>query len=122
MSTKSAKKIMFISRQPPYGQSTAKECLDALLAASAYEQDISLLFLGDGVFQLKKGQQPGTGQKNLAAMLPVLAMYDIDNIYLQGSALIERGLTAEDLAIDCEALNANEICTLMEQQDQLLSF
>jgi len=117
------KKILFISRKAPYGCAMAKECLDALLAASAYEQDLGLLFMGDGVFQLKKEQQPEAGrQKNISATLPVLSMYDIKDIYLQASALAERGLTADDLVIPVKALNNNEICELMGQQDQLLSF
>ena len=120
---KTAKKLLFISRKAPYGCATAKECLDALLAASAYEQDIGLLFMGDGVFQLKKGQQPEPGrQKNISATLPVLPMYDIEDIYLQASALVERGLTADDLVMPVKALNSDEIRDLMAQQDQLLSF
>jgi tRNA 2-thiouridine synthesizing protein C len=120
---KTAKKLLFISRKAPYGCATAKECLDALLAASAYEQDLGLLFMGDGVFQLKKEQQPEAGrQKNISATLPVLSMYDIKDIYLQASALAERGLTADDLVIPVKALNNNDIRELMEQQDQLLSF
>lgn len=117
------KKILFISRQAPYGRATAKECLDAILAASAYEQDISLLFLDDGVFQLKKNQHSADSQqKNLSKILPVLAMYDIEKVYLQASALEERGLTQSDLVIEATALNTHEIQQLMTQQDHLLSF
>ena len=118
-----AKKLLFISRKAPYGCATAKECLDAILAASAYDQDLGLLFMGDGVFQLKKEQQPEQRQqKNISATLPVLPMYDIEDIYLQASALAERGLTADDLVMPVKALNNNEIRDLMAQQDQLLSF
>lgn len=119
----SAKKILFISRQAPYGRSTAKECLDAILAASAYEQALSLLFLGDGIFQLKKHQEMGEQQqKNFANILPVLGMYDINKIYTQKSALEERGLQQEDLVVQTTPLSNEAIQTLMEQQDQLLSF
>ena len=118
-----AKKLLFISRKAPYGCAAAKECLDALLAASAYQQDIGLLFMGDGVFQLKKDQQPESGrQKNISATLSVLPMYDVEDIYLQASALAERGLTVKDLVMPVKALNNNEIHELMAQQDQLLSF
>lgn len=120
---KVTKKILFISRQAPYGQSNAKECLDAILAASAYEQDISLLFMSDGVFQLKKHQDTGESQqKNLANIFPVLGLYDIDKIYTQDSALKERGLQQDDLVVTTTPLNNEAIQTLMEQQDQLLSF
>jgi tRNA 2-thiouridine synthesizing protein C len=82
------KKILFISRHPPYSSSTAREALDALLAASAYDQDLSLLFMDDGVFQLLKEQDSSMlEQKNIAAILPVLSVYDIDNIYIQDQLL-----------------------------------
>lgn len=117
------KNILFITRQPPYGRATAREALDALLAASAYDQKLGLLFLGDGIFQLLKEQQPIAGrQKNLAATLPALPMYDINNIYVQGSAMTDRGLTEDQLAIEVQTLSDTEISQLMEQQDQLLSF
>lgn len=120
---RSPKKILFISRQAPYGQSAAKECLDAILAASAYEQDLSLLFMGDGIFQLKKNQDTGASQqKNLANIFPVLGLYDIDKIYIQESALKDRDLQQDDLVVTTTALNNKAIRTLMEQQDQLLSF
>jgi len=115
--------ILFISRKSPYGKSTAKESLDAILAASSYEQNLSLLFLGDGVFQLKSGQNPDKQrQKNISATLPALSMYDINNIYVQASALTERGLNESDMVISAELLSNAEITQLMEQQDQLLSF
>lgn len=116
-------KILFISRKAPYGTSTAKEALDALLAASAYDQDLSLLFLGDGIFQLKKDQQlDNTRQKNISNIFPVLEMYDIENIFVQASALKERGLSENDLAIKTKALDDTAIATLMAQQKTLLSF
>lgn len=61
-------------------------------------------------------------QKNFANILPVLGMYDIDKIYTQKSALEERGLQQEDLVVQTTPLSNEAIQTLMEQQDQLLSF
>jgi len=117
------KKILFVNRQAPFGRSYAKESLDALLAASAYDQDISVLFSGDGVFQLVKEQQAkNIEQKNIASTLPALEMYDITKIFVQASALSERSLTAEQLAIEAKPLNDIEISTLTQTQDSILSF
>ena len=46
------KKLLFVLRQAPYGSTLAKDALDAILATSAYEQDLSIAFIDDGVFQL----------------------------------------------------------------------
>ena len=117
------KKILFINRQAPYGSSIAKESLDAVLTASAYGQDISVLFMGDGVFQLLKGQNTEKlACKNLSATLPVLPMYDIEKLYVQASALSARNLSVDDLIMPVEPLNEQQITSLMDQQNKLLSF
>jgi len=117
------KKILFVNRQAPFGRSYAKESLDALLAASAYDQDISVLFSGDGVFQLIKDQQAKSiEQKNIASTLPALEMYDITKVFVQASALSARGLTTGQLAITAKPLNEAEISALANTQDSILSF
>lgn len=117
------KKILFNNQQAPFGRSHAKESLDALLAGSAYDQDISVLFSGDGVFQLLEGQQANEiEQKSISATLPALEMYDITNVFAQASALDARGLKHEQLAIDVRLLSDDEIGALTQSQDCILSF
>lgn len=119
-----SKKLLFISRHAPYGSSIAKEALDAALAASVYDQDLSLLFMDDGVFQLLQHQEPfAIAQKSFAAMLPVLPLYGIDNIYVHQESLKLRGITTDELVL--EQVKLIDSCTvgkLMAEQDQLLSF
>ena len=118
------KKILFISRHAPYGSSLAKDCIDALLAASAYNQILSLLFLDDGVFQLlKKQEAKEIQQKNFSSMLPALELYDIERIYVLKDDLTSRGITPEDFScINIKLLSHQEVQELIQQQDQLLSF
>ncbi|TQV73459.1 sulfurtransferase complex subunit TusC [Exilibacterium tricleocarpae] len=117
------KKIMVINTHAPYGKATARESLDAVLAASAYDQDLSLLFLGDAVFQLLQQQDTAALEaKSLSTALPVLPLYDVTAIYAQQSALDARGLTRADLVLDVECLENHQITALMDSQDILLSF
>lgn len=118
------KKILFISRHSPYGNSKAREALDALLAASAYDQDLSILFMDDGVFQLISNQQPANiYQKNLGASLKALEIYDIHNVYVDENALLKRRIDKKDLVLESvTVLNAIQIQQLMAEQDQLVSF
>lgn len=53
-------KLAILFTQPPFGSATSREGLDALLAASTFcqEEEILILFLNDGVFNLLKNQQP----------------------------------------------------------------
>jgi len=119
----SAKKFMFVNRKAPYGTIYAWEALEVVLIAAAFEQEVSLAFLDDGVFQLKKGHQTqGIGLKAFEKTWGALEDYDVTQIYVDGDSLKERGLTADDLAIPVEVLSRAEIGKQMEAQDVLLSF
>ncbi len=119
-----SKKILLINRHAPYGSSVAREALDAALAASVYDQDVSMLFMDDGIFQLLDHQDAHTiEQKSFTSMLPVLPLYGIDKIYVHQESLLERGIKEEELVIkEIELIKNNEIGPLMTEQDQLLSF
>lgn len=118
------KKILLISRQAPYGKSTAREAIDIALAASAYDQDIGILFMDDGVFQLLKNQQShNIDQKNIASILSALDLYGIENIYVHQESLNNRTITIDELILDdLQPLNDKDVGHLLSQQDQLLSF
>lgn len=120
----SSKKLLFVSRHAPYGSSLAKEALDAILAASAYDQQLSLLFMEDGVFQLLKNQSANEiGQKSFAAILPALPLYGINAIYVHRESLEKRQITINELVIDgVQLIDSSAISSLLAQQDQLLSF
>jgi len=119
-----SKKILFISRHAPYGSSLAKDALDAILAASAYDQQLSLLFMDDGIFQLLKNQTANEiAQKSFAAILPVLPIYEINSVYVHSESLEKRQITINELVLDgVQIIDSATICSLLTQQDQLLSF
>ena len=52
----SAEKILYVFTQAPYSTSAGIEALDALLIGAAFEQEVSVLFIHNGVFQLKDQQ------------------------------------------------------------------
>lgn len=118
------KKILFVSRHAPYGSSIAREALDAVLAAAVYDQDLSLLFMDDGVFQLLKGQEAAQiAQKSLSSSLPALPLYGVEKIYVHCESLEMRAITPADLVLDCIQLLSNqEVTLLFHEQDQILSF
>lgn len=117
------KKILLISRHAPYGNSIAREALDAALSAAVYDQDLTLLFMDDGVFQLLKNQQAHTiSQKNFSSMLSALPFYDIDKIYVHRESLTQRDIATESLMIEAILVNSLEISALLNQQEHILSF
>lgn len=118
-----SKRFLIISRRPPYGSSHARDALDTALTTAVFEQPVAILFQGDGVFQLLGDQQPGgVQQKNLAATLSALPMYDVDRLYVCARALSERGLKADDLVLPVEPLDAAAIAALIRNHDVVMNF
>lgn len=92
------KKFMYMNRKAPYGTIYALEALEVVLIGAAFDQDVSLAFLDDGVFQLTKGQDTkGIGVKNFSPAFKALGDYDVTKLYVEKESLAERGLTADDL-------------------------
>ncbi len=117
------KKFMFVNRKAPYGTIYALESLEVVLITAAFDQDVSLAFLDDGVYQLKKGQQTkGIETKNFSPTYRALDGYDIEKLYVEKESLDARGLTEDDLLVDVTVLGRSEMGELMNQQDVVLSF
>ncbi len=98
--------IAFINRTAPHGTSAGRESLDAILATSALTDDLSVYFIGDGVYQLLAGQQPQhIGCRDFAKTFAMLELYDIENVFVCAESLQERGLLSAELLIDVEVLS-----------------
>jgi len=92
------KKFMFVNRKAPYGSVYALESLEVVLISAAFDQEVSLAFLDDGVYQITKGQDTtGIAQKNFSNAFKALGDYDINKLYVEEESLKERGLTQDDL-------------------------
>ena len=116
------KKFMYVNRRAPYGTIFALECLEVVLISAAFEQDVSLVFLDDGVFQLKKNQDTtGIGMKNFSNTYRALDDYEVEKIYVEKESLDARGLTSDDLIIPVEVLSSDEMREIMAQQDVVIS-
>jgi len=123
MSEGTCKKFMFVNRTAPYGTVYALESLEVVLITAAFDQDVSLVFIDDGVWQLKKGQQTkGIETKNFSPTYRALEGYDVEKLYVERASMEARGLSTDDLIVDVTVLGAAELGSLMEEQDVVLSF
>ncbi|ASI95275.1 MULTISPECIES: sulfurtransferase complex subunit TusC [Vibrio] len=115
--------LTYLFRSAPHGSNAGREGVDALLAASAYCEDITVLFFGDGVYQLLLGQDPtGILSKDYAPMLKLFDLYDIEQVFVCADSLAERGLAQADLVIDAEVLRTEQFKDKLQQAGKLLSF
>jgi len=131
------KKFLYVNRRAPYGTIYALESLEVVLIGAAFEQDVSLAFLDDGVFQLTKGQNTdGIGIKNFSPTFRALGDYDVTKLYVEKESLEERGLSADDLQDiiyededddweekpSIRIVSRSEMADVMADQDVVLSF
>ena len=117
------KKFMYINRKAPYGTIYALESLEVVLIGAAFDQDISLAFIDDGVYQLKKDQDTkATEIKNFSPTYRALEMYDVEKLFVSQESMDERGLTVDDLVVPVELLSNEQMADLMDEQDVIYSF
>lgn len=131
------KKFMYLNRKAPYGTIYALESLEVVLIGAAFEQDVSLAFVDDGVYQLMKNQDTkGIGMKNFSPTYSALGDYEVNKLYVEKESLEKRGLTVDDLMPltwedededwaekdSIKVVTAEELKEIMDQQDVCLSF
>ena len=131
------KKFMYVNRKSPYGTIYALESLEVVLISAAFDQDVSLTFTDDGVYQLMKNQQTdGIGMKNFSSTYSALGDYEIKKIFIDKESLDERGLSLSDLQelvwedededyaekSSINLVTRAELSEIMNQQDVVLSF
>ena len=131
------KKFLYLNRRAPYGTIYAWESLEVVLIGAAFEQDVSLAFVDDGVYQIKKGQDTsGIDMKNFSATFSALGDYEVTKLYVEKESLEERGLTVEDLMPlkwedededwaekdSIQLVSRAELIKIMDGQDVVFSF
>ena len=131
------KKFMFLNRKAPYGTVYALESLEVVLIGAAFEQDVSVAFVGDGVYQIAKGQDTaGIGMKNFSPTYKALGDYEVTKLYVEKESLEARGLTLDDLMDltwedededyaekpSIRLVSSAELAAVFDEQDVVLSF
>ena len=115
--------LTYLFRTAPHSSAAGREGVDALLAASAYCEDITVMFVGDGVYQLLHGQDPSDIlSKDYAPMLKLFDLYDIEQVFVCATSLAERGLAQADFVIDAIKLNQEQFKVQLHQAGKVLSF
>jgi tRNA 2-thiouridine synthesizing protein C len=131
------KKFLYVNRRAPYGSIYALESLEVVLIGAAFDQDVSLAFIDDGVYQLMQNQATsGIGMKNFSPTYKALGDYDVNKIYVEKESLELRGLskanllplTWEDEDDDwaekdsIHVVSSEELSDIIESQDIIFNF
>jgi tRNA 2-thiouridine synthesizing protein C len=117
------KKILFLMRKPPHGSNYAYGGLDAMLMVGAYEQEVSVVFMDDGVYTIKKGQDTSEiDVKEFSVTFRALSDHDVEKLYIEKDSMESRGLNIDDFVVTPEVIEASEVAKLMLDQDVILPF
>jgi tRNA 2-thiouridine synthesizing protein C len=137
MSDRPKKKFLYVNRKAPYGTIYALESLEVVLIGAAFEQEVSLAFLDDGVFQLVEGQNTADiGMKNFSKTYRALGDFEVRKLYVERESMDERGLSEADLMPivhedenedyaekpSIHLIDRAEMARIIAQNDVILSF
>lgn len=124
------KSIAFIFNNSPYGISSGKEGLDLILGFSAITNNISIFFIGDGVFNLMKNQKPKKiFLHNYIKSFGILSLYDVKKCYICHDSLLQRNLKKESLILydkifsfDVKIISFIQISTILDKFNYIFNF
>lgn len=110
---------LFIFRQSPIAGRRAKEGLDTLLAAAAFDQKIKLIFWQDGVYQLDKGlDATGFGLAPVNKQLAALPIYGVEDIF----ASAEQLNTIDSILENIQPIDSTGMQQMIQRAHQVLVF
>ncbi len=131
------KKFLYVNRKAPHGSIYALESLEVVLVGAAFDQDVSLAFIDDGVYQLMLNQNTsGIGVKNFSSTYKALGDYDVNQIYVEKESLELRGLKQENLLAltwedededwaekdSIQVVSSEELGDIIDKQDIIFNF
>ena len=118
-------KLAFLFRTAPHGNTSSREGLDALLAATAFcdEEEIGVFFVDDGVLNLLDGQNPELLlQKDFIRTFKLLDLYDIEQRFVCADSLDQYNLNTEQLIISAEKIDRTSLINKLRQVEKVFTF
>ncbi|HER26500.1 MAG TPA: sulfurtransferase TusC [Rhodospirillales bacterium] len=127
------KKFMYVNRKAPYGTIYALEVLEAVLISAAFEQHACIVFIDDGVYQIRKGQDTAAiNMKNFSKTYGIIAMEkedadedeDMDMVWriiVEKESIEARGLSADDFIVEVEVIASADLAEIMAEQEVVIS-
>lgn len=118
--------LAILFTQAPFGTSTSREGLDALLAASAFidESEIAICFLHDGVFNLLANQQPDLiMQKDHISAFKLIELYELTKCFICQESVQKRRLEEQDWLLGtAQFVSYSQILDVLTHSEKVLTF
>ena len=116
------KKYLFILTKAAHTGNYLQETLDVILTTAAFDQVVGILLMDDAVFNLKKNQHSSDATfKDTSAIFHSLALYDVNDIYVETESVQLYGLEQTDFSLKTKLINRVDIKALIQQFDVIYS-
>ena len=123
MSSSGKKSLLVVVRHSPYGSSLARTSLEVALSSATFDQQVGLLFMGDGVLQLLPEQDSSTtGVRNIAKLMASFPLFELDQLFADETALARYGLMGQELPQNLQRLDDQALRQLLTRYDHILGF
>lgn len=117
------KHLVIVFRHAPHGTAHGREALDLAMLSASFEQQVSLVFVDEGVLHLLPSQNSDLiGSKDYIAAFGALELYDIEQVFACQYSAEFLSLNENDLAYGAKIYSPEAISHLFQQADEVLVF
>ena len=115
----SASWLLVIASAPYQHRLDSDPAVDLIMAAGAFGQQVSVLFMGEGRGYLDAEITPGDEQTDLRKLLKSLPLYDVDDVYVLAD---EDADTKAAFTVPAEIIASDDASRLIAHADHVVSF
>lgn len=117
------KKLALIFRHAPHSTAHGREALDLAMLSASFEQEVSLIFVDEGILHLLPNQNSELiGGKDYIATFKALPLYDIERLFVCETSLKQLGINQESLLHDFQVIDSTSIAKQLQLADEVLVF
>ncbi|WP_417763824.1 sulfurtransferase complex subunit TusC [Shewanella sp.] len=116
------KQIAVIFRSAPHRNARAREGLEFAMLAASLDQQVSLVFVDEGIFNLLPQQAEQIGNKDYLATFKAVDFYDIEPVMILDTALTKFGIAAAQLSYAADVVDQLSLQQHLQQVDEVLVF
>ena len=116
------KSILIRMSKSPYSGLPSGEQLETAMVAATFEQEVSILFIGEGVFNLLPAKETKEAEGyNIGKMLLALPTFEVNDLFICERSLEQRQIGASNLPKNAKVITLEDQRRLIKTTDAVLS-
>ena len=116
------KSVLIRMSKSPLNGLISGEQLETAMVSATFEQEVSILFVGDGIFNLLPTKKPKeVAGYNIEKMLLALPTFDVNSLFICERSLEQRQIGAFNLPTNVKLITFEDQRRLIKTTDVVLS-